>query len=46
MKLKVFKIFTAGLLVGAAGKYANGQSIEDVVLNVYKEPTCVVATAG
>ena len=40
MKLKVFKVFIAGLLVGAAGKYANGQSIEDVVLNVYKEPTC------
>ena len=30
MKLKVFKVFIAGLLVGAAGKYANGQSIEDV----------------
>ena len=40
MKMKVLNVFFAGILFSAACNFANSQSIEDVVLNVYKEPTC------
>ncbi len=40
MKLKAFNSLIAGLFVSVTGSFANAQSIEDVVLNVYKEPTC------
>ena len=40
MKMKVLNVFGGGLLVSIVCNFANGQSIEDVVLNVYKEPTC------
>ena len=40
MKFKAFNSLIAGLFVGVTSSFANAQSIEDVVLNVYKEPTC------
>ena len=40
MKFKAINSLIAGLFVGVTSSFANAQSIEDVVLNVYKEPTC------
>ena len=40
MKFKAFKSLIAGLFVGVTSSFGNAQSIEDVELNVYKEPTC------
>ena len=40
MKFKAFNSLIAVLFVSVISSYAHAQSIEDVVLNVYKEPTC------
>ena len=40
MKFKAFKSLIAVLFVSVISSFAHAQSIEDVVLNVYKEPTC------
>ena len=40
MKFKAFKSLSAVLFVSVISSFAHAQSIEDVVLNVYKEPTC------
>ena len=40
MKLKIVYGLVAGLILSVTSILANAQSIEDVVLNVYKEPTC------
>ena len=40
MKFKAFNSLIAVLFVSVISSFAHAQSIEDVVLNVYKEPTC------
>ena len=40
MKFEAFNSLIAVLFVSVICSFAHAQSIEDVVLNVYKEPTC------
>ena len=40
MKLQAIKNLLAAIAFGLASSMISAQSIEDVVLNVYKEPTC------